>query len=127
MTDDSQPRYFRERLLFAAALIAGLLLLYLSTKEALGKFPSKLSEALGTAFILACVMDVFFRMLVRKVRSRDREAEDEAIELLRDRARRRSQNEAERTSEMYERVARSLEACETRLNHIDRALDQLAK
>ena len=71
MPDGTAPRYQRERLTFWVALFVGLRLLYWSSETGLPKFWEKLTESVGEALILACVIDFFFKGVVAEARLRD--------------------------------------------------------
>jgi len=120
MPDDSKPKYARERGLFWLALAVGLGLLYLSTRDRIGRFPTKLAEVIGTALILACVMDAFFRSLVALVRARDHRDQDARRALLAGWAARKAEyREADATAQ---ELSGPLRAIEARLEKIEDAL-----
>lgn len=120
MPDESRPKYARERALFWLALALGLALLYASTRDAFGKFPTRLAEVIGTALILACVMDAFFRSLVTLVRARDHRDQD-AFRALVD-EQRASIEQFKQARETAQQLAPHLRAIEARLEKIEDAL-----
>jgi hypothetical protein len=120
MPDQAKPKYARERGLFWLALAAGLALLYVSTRDAFGKFPTKLAEGIGTALILACVMDAFFRSLVARVRARDYRDQDAFRKLLDEH--KASFEQFTQARETAQQLTRPLAAIEARLDKIEGAL-----
>ena len=115
-------RYLRERLLLVAALLFGLGLLYVSSLEHINKFIEKLTEAIGVALVLVFVMDVSFKMLLAKVRSKDHEAQQLAHEWLTQAESWKSQMDARINELAQDRIRLSLDAINDRLGQIERAL-----
>ncbi len=74
-----------ERLLLLGALLAGCVLLFVSTEHKVwSEFWALLAEVVGTALVLVVVMDVFFAFITSKARERDEEHRRLAREWLAD-------------------------------------------
>jgi hypothetical protein len=128
-TDDpkAKSRYIRERsFLFLIAFPAGVCLLCVSSHYDFDKFTEKFTEALGLALMLVVVMDVCFKMLLEKVRSKDHEAQLLAHEWLQDAKLWKSQNEAKNKAAAQEAIVASLKALDTKLEQLSRDIAALS-
>jgi hypothetical protein len=121
MPDDTAPRYQRERLTFWVAFFVGLGLLYWSSVADLPKFWDKLTESVGQALILACVIDFFFKGVVAQARLRDHKTQDDLRQVLGGWKKWMADRELQ---EPWERTQRALAAIEEKLERLDRSNQQ---